>query len=34
VVALISWTVLVAAIPGARAARGRPLDSSAHRARR
>jgi len=34
VVALISWTVLVAAIPGGRAARGRPLDSSAHRARR
>src|SRR6185369_10049486 len=25
VVALISWTVLVAAIPGGRAARGRPL---------
>src|SRR6476659_1685120 len=34
VLALISWTVLVAAIPGGRAARGRPLDSSAHRARR
>ena len=34
VLALITWTVLVAAIPGSRAARGRPLDSSAHRARR
>src|SRR5690242_20499158 len=32
VLALITWTVLVAAIPGGRAARGRPLDSSAHRA--
>ncbi len=31
--ALITWTVLVAAIPGGHAARGRPLDSSAHRAR-
>src|SRR6266516_596533 len=27
VLALITWTVLVAAIPGDRAARGRPLDS-------
>jgi hypothetical protein len=34
VLALITWTVLVAAIPGGRAARGRPLDRSAHRARR
>jgi hypothetical protein len=34
VLALSTWTVLVAAIPGSRAARGRPLDSSAHRARR
>ena len=34
VLALITWTVLVAAIPGSRAARGRPLGSSAHRARR
>ena len=32
VLALITWTVLVAAIPGGRAARGRPLDGSAHRA--
>src|SRR5690348_17004432 len=32
VLALITWTVLVAAIPGGRAARGRPLDSSAHHA--
>ena len=35
VLALITWTVLVAATPGRQpAARGRPLDSSAHRARR
>ena len=35
VLALITWTVLVAATPGSQtAARGRPLDSSAHRARR
>jgi hypothetical protein len=34
VLALITWTVLVAAIPGGRVARGRPLRSSAHRARR
>ena len=34
VLALITWTILAAAIPGGRAARGRPLDSSAHRARR
>jgi hypothetical protein len=34
VLALITWTVLAAAIPGDPAARGRPPDSSAHRARR
>jgi hypothetical protein len=35
VLALITWTVLVAAAPGSQpAARGRPLESSAHRARR
>jgi hypothetical protein len=35
VLALITWTVLVAATPGGQpAAGGRPLDSSAHRARR
>src|SRR6266566_1125516 len=34
VLALITWTVLAAAIPRDRAARGRPLDSSAHRTRR
>ena len=34
VLALITWTIQAAAIPGGRAARGRPLDSSAHRARR
>jgi hypothetical protein len=34
VLALITWTVLVAAAPGSQpAARGRPLESSAHRAR-
>jgi len=34
VLALITWTILAAAIPGSHAARGRPLNSSAHRARR
>jgi hypothetical protein len=34
VLALITWTVLLAAIPAGRAAGGRPLHSSAHRARR
>jgi hypothetical protein len=35
VLALITWTVLVAAAPGRQpAGRGRPLESSAHRARR
>jgi hypothetical protein len=34
VLALITWTIQAAAIPGHHAARGRPADSSAHRARR
>jgi hypothetical protein len=35
VLALITWTIQAAAIPGHQpAARGRPVDSSAHRARR
>jgi hypothetical protein len=34
VLALITWTIQAAAIPGGHAARGRPLVSSAHRARR
>ena len=34
VLALITWTILAAAIPGSHAAPGRPLNSSAHRTRR